>query len=372
MSIKFAARAGVASLAAAIAAPAFAGPTYTTDNGGSFRWYGQFNPTYQSYDDGVDEYNRLVDNVNSNSRIGFFVTQEFGENTLQFNFETAYGFRSSTGVDQVNKGDHVNFSRTRLRKIDFAYKTARYGTFSFGQGAMASDGVTSADLSKTGVATTVTVDDAAGGYEFRDAAGALTSVSVGKAFETFDGGRLGRARYDSAKFAGFTFSTSFGTNVLNTENDLETYDVSVRYSNNDVAGFKVKGALGAAWTDQSGKEDKDDVMGSFSALHKATGLSVTVAAGDRNITGDYGYVKLGYSADLLSVGATSFSVDYYDGTDQVTDGDTSESWSVAAVQKFNKQNVEAYLAYRDYSYSDSSATEYQDSNVILAGARWKF
>ncbi len=34
------------ALSALLAAPAVAGPTYTSDNGGSFRWYGQLNLTY--------------------------------------------------------------------------------------------------------------------------------------------------------------------------------------------------------------------------------------------------------------------------------------------------------------------------------------
>ena len=86
MKTKIAARAGAASLAAALAAPAFAGPTYTNDTGGSFRWYGQFNPVYQSFDDGGQDFNRLTDNAASNSRIGFWLEQAYGENTLRFNF----------------------------------------------------------------------------------------------------------------------------------------------------------------------------------------------------------------------------------------------------------------------------------------------
>ncbi len=54
MKPKFASRALVASVAATLAAPAFAGPTYENDTGGSFSWYGQFNPAFQYYDDGAE------------------------------------------------------------------------------------------------------------------------------------------------------------------------------------------------------------------------------------------------------------------------------------------------------------------------------
>lgn len=75
MTPKFATRALAASVAATLAAPAFAGPTYENSTGGSFSWYGQFNPAFQYYDDGTETYSRGVDNSGSNSRIGFWLKQ---------------------------------------------------------------------------------------------------------------------------------------------------------------------------------------------------------------------------------------------------------------------------------------------------------
>lgn len=179
-------------------------------------------------------------------------------------------------------------------------------------------------------------------------------------------------RYDSPELAGFTLSTSYGTDILNEDNDRETYDVAVRYSNDQVGAFAIDAGIGAAWTERTGEEDRRDISGSFGVLHKDTGLSLNVAAGERDIAGSYAYAKLGYEANLISAGSTAFSVDYYDGSDMVTNGDSAESWGVAAVQKIDAYNVEAYLGYRNYSYADNSATSYQDADVILAGARWKF
>ena len=371
MKPKFASRALVASVAATLAAPAFAGPTYENDTGGSFSWYGQFNPAFQYYDDGAETYDRLVDNTGSNSRIGFWLKQAYGENTLTFRFETAFGLRASDGVSQTTTGDSLSWTRTNIRHVDFQFDTARYGRFSAGQGSMASDGIAGSDASGTGVVAGVAVADPAGGYAFRTAGGGLSGVSVSDAFTDYDGGRLGRVRYDSADFGGFTFSASYGTDILKTNNDRETYDIAVRYGS-EFGDLAVDAALGAAWTEETGKADTRDVVGSFSVAHKPTGLSLSVAAGERDIAGSYAYATLGYSANLIAAGTTSFSVDYYDGSDMVSAGDSAESWGVAAVQKLDKYNVEAYVAYRDYSYSDTSATQYQDSNVILAGARWKF
>lgn len=360
----------LAALSAALAAPAMAGPTYTSENGGTFTWYGQFNPTLQYFDDGESDSTRLLDNAASNSRLGFTITQPFGENTLKFNFETALSLRSTAGVNQNDQGDVTNWQRTDIRKIDLSYETARYGTFSVGQGSMAADGVTSMDLSGTGLGASVAVADTAGGYFFRDASGALSSIEIGDVFNTFDGSRRGRIRYDSPEFSGFSVSTSYGENILSEGSDTENYDIALNYSNSDLGDFTVKGALAVSWTDQSSGDHRDTIA-SFAALHEPSGVSVALAAGDRDTGGDYGYVKVGYSTRLIEAGKTSFSIDYYDGSDLASTGDSAESFGVAAVQKIDRFNLEAYLAYREYAYSDTS-TDYQDASAILAGARWKF
>lgn len=372
MSTKFVLRSSAAVAVALLAAPAFAGPTYTNDNGGSFSWYGHLNPSFQSVDDGVEDYNRITDNASSGSRIGFWVEQAFGQNTLKFNFETSFSFRSSDGTNQNTKGDVVDWGRTSIRHVDLQFETADYGTFSAGQGSMATDGITGADFSGTGLGANASIADIGGGFFFRDGTGALTGVTIADVSATYDGPRLGRVRYDSANFGGFVFSASYGTDILKENNDRETYDVAVRYGNDDLGAFAVDAGIGASWTEETGQADYRDISGSFALLHKDSGVSLAVAAGERDISGSYGYAKIGYTTDLIQAGSTSFSVDYYDGSDQVSVGDATESWGVAATQRIDAYNLETYLAYREYSYSDTSATTYQDASAILAGARWKF
>ncbi|MFW8634250.1 porin [Cribrihabitans pelagius] len=372
MSTKFAATVSATALAVALAGPALAGPEYSNDTGGRFSWYGHLNPAFQSFDDGAEDFGRLVDNEASKSRLGFWLEQSYGENTLRFNFETAMGFRSSAGVDQISTGENLSWDRTDIRHVDLQFDTARYGRFSAGQGSMATDSITGADFSGTGLGASNSVADSAGGYRFRQADGTLSTIEIGDVFTDLDGTRLGRVRYDTPELAGFTLSTSYGTDILKEDNDRETYDVAVRYGREDVAGFNLDAGLGASWTEETGKEDSRDVSGSFAVLHKATGLSLNLAAGERDIAGSYAYAKLGYKANLFAAGSTAFSVDYYDGSDMESAGDSADSWGVAAVQKVDAYNVETYLAYREYSYEDNSGAGYQDADVVLAGARWKF
>lgn len=370
MSTKTVVRAGAAALAAAAAAPAVAETVYSNGNGGTVSFYGHLNPTFQSFDDGEQRYDGLADNANANSRIGMDVTQSLGEDTFRFKFETGLGLRSSAGISQDGKPAEMSWDRTDIRHVDFAYDSARFGTFSAGQGSMASDGAAGADLSGTGVIQSLFISDSAGGFKFRDSAGNLTGPAIEDAFAAYDGSRLGRVRYDSVDVNGFTFSASYGEEVLDTTADFSMYDVTARYENENVGAFAVAAAVGYGWEEDAGVKS-EAVNGSFSVLHKDSGLSFSAAAGEKDTAGTYGYAKVGYTTDLISVGATSFGVDYYNGDDTATAGSEASSWGIAAVQSFDKAGIDAYVAYREYSYDDNAAT-YQDASSILAGAMIKF
>ena len=53
--------------------------TFKLYNGGIFNFYGQFNPAYQSFDDGDVTTRNIVDNGNWNSRVGFTIIQPVDE-----------------------------------------------------------------------------------------------------------------------------------------------------------------------------------------------------------------------------------------------------------------------------------------------------
>ncbi|MEP3333772.1 porin [Sedimentitalea sp.] len=343
---------------------------YENGNGGSVLLYGQLDPAYLSFDDGVETTSDFVDNSASNSRVGLWLRQDYGANVLSFNFETALGFRQSGGLSQIFTPKAVNWQRTSIRKVDLSFKTDRFGTFYAGQGSMSTDGVAEVDLSGTTLATYVSIPDTAGAFEFRDSAGALSGRFIVGSFSDFDGGRRGRVRYDTPSFANFTLSVSWGEEILVEDSDLESTAISLRYKNT-VGDYKIEGALGYAEIRPAKLVDKfHDTIGSISVLH-TSGVSVTLASGDRSNEGNYTYGKLGYQGDWLSIGETAVSIDYYRGRERSAEGSSATSVGFGAVQSFDNVNVQAYFGYRTYELSEP-VESYQDASSVIFGARWKF
>ena len=62
--------------------------TFNLYNGGVMTFYGQFNPAYQSFDDGDETTRDIVDNGNWNSRVGFTIIQPVDEGSVRVRFET--------------------------------------------------------------------------------------------------------------------------------------------------------------------------------------------------------------------------------------------------------------------------------------------
>lgn len=357
-------------MTAMITVPASAELRFDNNSGGYTLLYGQLDPAYLSFDDGVNRKGTIVDNTNSNSRVGLWYRQPLdGGNEFSFNFESALGLRPSAAVSQNFTPKGIDWRRTNIRKVDFSLKTANAGRFSAGQGSMATDGVAEVDLSGTSLVTYVSIPDTAGSFRFRDTSGALSGPAIGGVFGDFDGGRRGRVRYDSPTIAGFTLSASYGEEILVKGSNLKTKDIAVRYGA-DYDGTKVKAALGYAITEPGSGVERKDTIGSVSVLLES-GLNFTLAAGDRNVAGHYGYGKVGYIGDWFNFGRTAVSLDYYNGTDRSVAGSKSKSYGLGVVQKIKDANTEVYLGVRNYSLSEPGV-DYHDAQSVLFGTRWKF
>jgi hypothetical protein len=344
--------------------------TYGDETGAEVTFYGQFNPVYQSFDDGGETTSGIVDNGNWNSRIGLTATEPLSFGTLRFRVETALGLRSSAAVWQEFTPDVQNWSRASLRWFEVAFDTD-YGTFSFGQGSSASDGTAGLDDSFTFVAGATDSSDGFGAFRFRDADGNLTGVSVGSVNAVLNGARRFRVRYDSQVMQGFMLSGSYGTNILVPADDNDYYDIALRWTG-DLGDVAVRSAISYQWIDDPDGSNVRRIAGSVSGLHTPTGLNLAVSAGEVIDGESYVWTRAGWRADLLAVGTTSLSIDYYRGRDFRTDGARTGHYGVYAVQSFDDASLDAYAGWRQFSYSDETGTIYQDADGFLLGLRWAF
>ena len=327
---------------------------------------GQLNRAMNMVDDGKNTKAYYVDNDASNSRVRFVGTAKATDDlTIGSRIEVAIAPNESSQVTQGNE-ESGDFFDQRWAEVSLVSKS--FGKLSLGKGDTASNNSAEVDLSKTDVVLYASIADIAGGISFRqkNADDTLTDVSVSDAFKDLDGlSRKSRVRYDSPTFSGFRLSTSAISD--------QRYDGSLWWGGQGF-GFKAAGAVAVAFPNV---DDTDyQYNGSFSMLHEATGLNLTLSAGlqERDNQGDASnfYTKAGWLTKFFSLGETAFGVDYTRSVNLPTGRDDGYSVGAAVVQQFQDYGTELYLQYRLYSLDRDADPNVQDINVGTIGARVKF
>jgi hypothetical protein len=343
--------------------------TFNLFSGGVMTFYGQFNPVFQSFDDGEETTSGIVDNGNWNSRLGFTIVQPSGDVTLRLRFETALGLRSSAAVAQDFTPDWIDWQSTALRWFEVA-GDSRYGTLSLGQGSSASDGTAGLDDSFTFHAGATDSSDGFGSFRFRNSDGDLTNVSIGAVNSSFDGARRFRARYDTPVVGGVMLSTSYGINILDETDNRDYYDVAARWTG-EVGDFALRAAIGYQWLDNPDGDDAERLAGSGTIVHTPTGLNLALSAGQQIDGASYVWGRAGWRNQVFDMGATSLSVDYYLGSDFLTDGAETVNYGVYGVQTFDALSIDVYGGVRKFTYDDD-VQNYQDAYGVLTGVRFFF
>jgi hypothetical protein len=362
-------------------------------DGSVLRFYGQVNKGFLTYDDGaVSQTYDLIDNYNSNTRLGLTYSVRPGGGwdylgTVELQYDP---FSTNTAsLNQQNPPSSAyGLTNANVRQIDNRFANPGMGTFYLGQGDMASQDTAEVDLSGTDVIARSAVENIAGGQLLREADGTLSKVTINDAFSNYDGlGRAVRVRYDSPAIRGLGLRVSAGRNLFYT-NDNAAKAEAVQDQNLADIALAYTGAPGpfsieaqVAYSYKSSYSVAGDMTpaetildGSASVLHVPTGLSLTAALGQQDsagATGNYGYVKAGWQADLFRFGRTAFAVDYYSGL-EINGTDTeSRSTGVSVVQTVANYNTELWASYRRYSYASPTA-RYDDPDAFYIGARFSF
>ena len=327
---------------------------------------GQVNRAVNIIDDGKNTDAYFVDNDASNSRVRFVGTAKATDDlTIGSRIEVAFAPNDSSQVNQ-NTEDSGNFFDERWVEVSLTSK--RFGKVSLGKGDSASNNTAEVDLSKTDVVQYASIADIAGGMLFRQTSGdnSLTTVKVSDAFKDLDGlSRKDRLRYDTPTFYGFSLAGSLISD--------QRWDASLWWGGQGL-GFKAAGAAAIADPNQDNTNYQYD--GSFSLLHEATGLNLTLSAGmldyDGRNAGTNLWGKLGWLTRFFPVGQTAFAVDYDRSTNFPTGTDKGYSVGGAVVQQFDDYGTELYVQYRLYSLDRDVEPSVEDMYVGTIGTRVKF
>jgi hypothetical protein len=327
---------------------------------------GQVNRAVNMVDDGDNTKAYFVDNDVSNSRIRFIGTAKATDDlTLGSRIEFAFAPNESSTVTQGNEGGDENYIQGRWAEVSLASNS--YGKLSLGKGDTASNNTSEVDLSRTDVIMYSSISDIVAGIQFRTKNGKeLTGIKVSDAFNDQDGlSRQSRVRYDTPSFYGFSLA---GSAVSNQRSD------AALFWGGQALGFKAAGAAAVSNPNQDNTDNRYD--GSFSILHEATGLNLTLSAGilDRDDQDDPTnlYAKLGWIAKFFDAGPTAFGVDYTRSLNLPAENDDGYSVGAAVVQSLDQFGTELYLQYRLFSLDRDSGPSVEDINVGTVGARIKF
>jgi hypothetical protein len=326
---------------------------------------GQVHRAVNIADDGEDTKAYFVDSDASNTRVRFVGTARATDDlTLGTRIELAIAPNESS---QVNQRDEETDDFFDQRWAEVSLNSKRFGKLSFGKGDTASNNSAQVDLSKTDVVQYSSIADISGGLLFRESSSDdLTDVKISNAFKDFDGlSRKSRVRYDTPRFYGFHLSGSAISD--------QRYDGSLWWGGQGL-GFKAAGAVAIAYLNEDNTDYQYD--GSFSALHEATGLNLTLSAGlkERDGQGDASNLwgKVGWLTNFFSVGQTAFGVDYDRSVNLPTGRDDGYSFGGAVVQQFEDYGTEIYLQYRHWSLDRDVEPNVQDIDVGTIGTRVKF
>lgn len=346
--------------------PAKTSPALVTSGNDTIRLSlsGHINRAVNVVNDGGRTNLYHVDNNADNTRIRLVGTARVSDDlTLGSRLEFAVSADDSSIVSQDNQAPG-SFINTKFAEISLRSKS--FGTLYLGKGSSASDNTSAVDLSGTDIVLYSSIADIAGGIRFRQKNGLLSNTSLATAFDPLDGlGVVSRLRYDSPEFYGFMLSGSLVTN--------QRSDLALTWGGEGY-GFQAAAAFALANPKLSGAGLQYD--GSYSLLHLASGLNLTLAGGlleqkQRKDSSNL-YIKLGWLANLTGLGSTAFGVDYTDSREMAAAGDKGYSVGGAVVQAFEKYATELYLQYRVFSLDRTAGVPVSDISVGTFGARVKF
>lgn len=323
---------------------------------------------------------RMVLNVDdgANSDL-FFTDSEQGPTMLRFDAtgkvsnDLSIGATIETGIRQnrpflVSQDKPDGGTDVTVRMAEIVLDSVRAGKFSFGRGFASAWLAPEIDLSGTQFASLLPVGMLAPGMRFVDASNnSLTDIQVLTYFVDVERLLLvDRVRYDSP-------SVGTGLQISGSVASDSRWDLTLRAKPKATDRWTLVGGASFQHEPFEGIDRRHDAV--FSVRHNATGLNLTVGGSNERLSagGDVNtwLVKLGWLADIVSLGNTALSIDYYTTSDRRTEGDRAESIGLFAVQKWPEYGLDFYAGYRSYDVKRPDA-DLRDLDILALGLALNF
>ncbi|KUO56922.1 MAG: hypothetical protein APF80_11350 [Alphaproteobacteria bacterium BRH_c36] len=327
--------------------------------------YGQVTTAVMFWDaDGpfVDESNTyVVDPQTSGTRFGFKGSANITSDwSAGYNIELQWQAADATIVSSTSdEGPDL----PEFRQAHWYVKSKTLGKFRMGLADTANSGIAEISVANELIADAMTSSQA-GQVIIKENGG------PGSFGSNFEFNRQNIVRYDTPEFAGFILSAAWG------EDDI--WDVALRYAG-EFVGFKL--AAGIAYgenTDSSNGIGADrtieQVNGSASIMHVATGLFATGSAGQRDDPfrakeEEFWHVNAGIEQKWSSFGkSTLFGMvgEFEDDNDAST-----QYYGGGFVQKIDAAAMDLFISYRHYDADNGAGLE-SDFDVVVGGGRVRF
>ena len=324
---------------------------------------GQVNRLLNVANDGKNTKAYFVDNNYSVSRLLFTgrgqVTDDFSVGT---NIELGLSPNNSNDVSQFNEESGDKFEE---RKVEALFRSDEYGQVLFGKGDPATKDITRLDLSGTDALAYAASGDVAGGLFFLTKDGDDSSgIQIKQVFTDFDSGRQNRIRYDTPAFYGVSAAASYSAD--------QKWGGALRWAG---TGYGIKGVAGVGVQNPNNEGDKNIYSGSASALHEATGLSLTysTAYSDKDEgTGQLQFIKAGWQHQFFDIGTTAFSIDFGRNKDAPDSDDDGKTIGLVALQNIKDYGTELFAGFRGYDLDQGDGPSTSTIYVSTVGTRVKF
>jgi hypothetical protein len=328
------------------------------------------------------------------------------------------------GQDEVN-GDDLGGSATGfglLRDSTVWMRHRNLGMVKIGHGSTSTDNLVLIDLAGKSSASTPDVPLYVGAFRLvRNGAisgtpasgiAATTWANMFLGGETWDTTRRNHVLYETPTLVGFTLQAAVAEDNY--------WDVALRYAG-EFGGFRVAAGIGyqentefnhgqtpvfpddplntTCGPAQNCSQKETQIKGSASILHVPTGLFVTGAAGEReitdrtslagfgginvNATSNFWYISGGVSRNFFGIGRTVLFGEYGEAGDalrhvfaDVTDSNASH-WGVGITQHIDAAAMEVFATYKQFSadvttVGNVKTTGLEDLSIFLAGMRINF